>query len=60
MPSSFARHEDLDAYLVEQKRDNFEKLDADSFESLQLSYLHFHGDDVPQTNLPSLSSSWCV
>ncbi len=46
VPSSFARHEDLDDYLVEQKQDNFKKLDADSFESLQLSYFHFHGDDV--------------
>ncbi len=44
MPSGFAKHEDLDAYMMKQKQDWLEKLDADSFEFLQLSYLHFHGD----------------
>ncbi len=44
IPSSFAKHEDLDAYLMKQSRDWFKKLDADSLEFLQFSYLHFHGD----------------
>ena len=42
IPSSFARHEDLDAYLMNQTLDWFEKLDAGSFEFLKFSYSYFH------------------
>ena len=44
IPSSFARHEDLDAFIMEQNQQWFEDLDSDSLEFLQLAYFNFHGD----------------
>ena len=44
IPSSFARHEDLDAFLMKQSQHWFEDLDSDSLEFLQLAYMEFHGD----------------
>lgn len=44
IPSSFARHEDLDAYIMKQSQRWFDELDSDSLEFLQLAYMEFHGD----------------
>ena len=44
IPRGFARHEDLDAFIMKQTQDWIDRLDPDSLEFLQLAYLQFHGD----------------
>ena len=48
IPDTFAGHEDLDAYIKTKSQRWIERLDPDSLEFLQLSYMQFHGSgDAP-------------